>query len=267
MKLSELMAGKTPSASYEGFADNDDFVLAIDTAADATATPTTSDGDFAVVQVGATKAEASADAETKDNTYIRTGKMTTKTGAQRKFSIEGNRYVGDAFQDFCLSNAVIFGVGSAVVRRYIYFNILTGKGERGSVTIVVSDTQTGDAGTSASFKAELTSTATPADYTYGASNPKITQQPAGVSVVIGAKATFSVTANVDDGGTLSYQWQKSTDGTTFNNISGATSASYQTATTVSGDNGGIYRVIVINTHTGFTAQTVSNSAVLTVTGS
>ena len=263
MKLSELMTGKTPSASYAGFATNDDFVLAVDTGTGGT---TTADGDFAVVETGITKSEASADAETKDNQYIRTGKKTTKTGTQRKFSIEGDRCIGDAFQDFCLSSAIVFGVGAAVERRYIYFNMLTGVGERGTATIVVSDTQTGDAGGNATFKVEMTSTETPADYTYGASNPKITQQPAGVSVAVGAKATFSVTASTDDGGTLSYQWQKSTDGTTFSNISGATSASYQTATTVSGDNGSIYRAIVINIHTGFTAQTVSNSAVLTVTG-
>lgn len=167
MKLSELMTSVTPSTSYEGFANNDDFVLAVDTAADG-ATPTAKDGDFSVVQVGATKAEGSVDSETKDSQYIRTGKMTTKTGAQRKFSIEGARYIGDAFQDFCMSLPVLFGKGAKVVRRYIYFNMLTGKGERGSVTIVVSDTQTGDAGDDAAFKVDMTSTATPTDYTYAA---------------------------------------------------------------------------------------------------
>lgn len=263
MKLSEIMTGKTPSAAYEGFTSNDDFILAVDTG---TGGATTADGDFSVVGIGVTKSEASVDAETKDHQYIRTGKMTTKTGTQRKFTIEGDRYVGDGFQDFCQSTAILFGVGSAVERRYIYFNLLTGKGERGTATIVVSDTQTGDAGENAGFKVEMTSTATPSDYTYGAQNPNITQQPAGVSVAVGAKATFAVAASVDDGGTLSYQWQKSTDGTTFTSVSGAVSASYQTAATVSGDNGSAYRVVVTNTHTGFTAQTVSNSAVLTVTG-
>ncbi|MFT8889866.1 MAG: hypothetical protein ABF904_13790 [Ethanoligenens sp.] len=163
MTLSSLMTGKTPSASYAGFATNDDYVLAVDTGDGSTTTP---DGSYAVVQAGVTKAEASVDAETKDNQYIRTGKKTTKTGTQRKFAIEGDRCIGDVFQDFCLSSAIVFGVGSAVERKYIYFNMLTGKGERGAVAIVVSDTQAGDAGDNATFKVDLTSTATPTDYTY-----------------------------------------------------------------------------------------------------
>jgi len=262
MKLSDLMTGKTPSASFEGFANNDDFVLAVDTTGSAA-----SPGDYAVVQVGVTHHEASINTDTKDSQYIRTGKVTNKTGAQRTFKVEGDRYIGDDFQDWALSLATQFGVGSTVVRKYVYFNILTGKGEQGSVVVVVSDTQSGDAGGNAGFSADMTSTATPTDYTYGAENPNITQQPAGVSVAAGAKATFSVIANVTDGGTVTYQWQKSTDGVTYTNVSSATSASYQTAATVSGDNGSSYRVAVTNTKNGFTAQTISNRAVLTVTGS
>ena len=66
-------------------------------------------------------------------------------------------------------------------------------------------------------------------------------------------ATFSVVA----GGTtpLTYQWQKNNA-----NISGATSASYVTPATVSGDNGATFRVIVTNPVTNIT----SNSATLTV---
>src|SRR5262249_33990835 len=44
---------------------------------------------------------------------------------------------------------------------------------------------------------------------------------------------------------LSYQWQLSTDGgTTFNNVGGATASSYTTPSTVAGDSGKQYRVIV-----------------------
>lgn len=163
MKLSDLMQGKTPSPTYAGFATNDDFVLAVDTGTGGTQTAV---GDYSVVQSGISKAEASVDAETKDKIFIRTGKHTTKTGAQRKFVIEGDRLIGDAFQDFCLSNPVLYGAGAAVERGYVYFNALTGKGEQGVVTIVPSDTQTGDQNDNAQFKADLTSTATPADYTY-----------------------------------------------------------------------------------------------------
>jgi len=70
--------------------------------------------------------------------------------------------------------------------------------------------------------------------------PAITTQPANQSVTVGQTATFSITAT----GTvpLSYQWQKNSA-----NISGATSASYTTPATVSGDNGAKFDVIVSNT--------------------
>jgi len=83
--------------------------------------------------------------------------------------------------------------------------------------------------------------------------PSITTQPANRTVNVGQTATFSVVA----AGTapLSYQWQKNNA-----NISGATSASYTTPATVSGDNGATFRVIVTNPVTSIT----SNSATLTV---
>jgi len=70
--------------------------------------------------------------------------------------------------------------------------------------------------------------------------PTITTQPANQTVTLGQPATFNVTAT----GTapLSYQWQKNSA-----NISGATSASYTTPATTSGDNGAKFDVIVSNT--------------------
>lgn len=56
--------------------------------------------------------------------------------------------------------------------------------------------------------------------------PVITQQPAtNVLVATGDTITHSVTATVSLG-TLTYQWQVSSDGSTWSNISGATSSSY-----------------------------------------
>jgi hypothetical protein len=83
--------------------------------------------------------------------------------------------------------------------------------------------------------------------------PSITAQPANLSVTVGQTATFSVVAT----GTapLAYQWQKNNA-----NISGATSASYTTPATVSGDNNANFRVIVSNTAGSMT----SSSAILTV---
>ena len=83
--------------------------------------------------------------------------------------------------------------------------------------------------------------------------PAITTQPANATVTAGQTATFTVAAS----GTapLAYQWQKN-----FTNISGATSASYTTPATVSGDNGATFRVVVSNSAGSIT----SNSATLTV---
>ena len=83
--------------------------------------------------------------------------------------------------------------------------------------------------------------------------PTITQQPADQSVAAGQTATFTVAAT----GTapLTYQWQKGSA-----NISGATSASYTTPATTSGDNNTQYRVIVSNS----AGNATSNPATLTV---
>ena len=83
--------------------------------------------------------------------------------------------------------------------------------------------------------------------------PSITTQPTNRSVTAGQTATFSVVAT----GTapLTYQWQKNNA-----NISGATSTSYTTPATASGDNGATFRVIVTNPVTNI----ASNSATLTV---
>jgi hypothetical protein len=105
---------------------------------------------------------------------------------------------------------------------------------------------TNSAGNATSNAATLTVTSTPV-------GPSITTQPADQTVTVGQTATFSVVAT----GTapLTYQWQKNSA-----NISGATSASYTTPATVSGDSGAAFRVIVTNSVTNIT----SNAATLTV---
>ena len=87
----------------------------------------------------------------------------------------------------------------------------------------------------------------------GAVAPSITAQPADQRVVIGATASFAVSAN----GTapLTYQWRK---GTT--SIAGATGPSYTTPATTLVDDGSAFQVIVSNSGGSVT----SNSAKLTV---
>jgi hypothetical protein len=103
----------------------------------------------------------------------------------------------------------------------------------------------------------------------------ITAQPASISKVAPATATFSVTASLAGAGSLTYQWQiqQSTEsGTTWNNVStgtGGTTASYTTGATqvaagAADSNGDKYRCVVSSA--GSTSVT-STTAVLTVTAS
>jgi hypothetical protein len=66
-------------------------------------------------------------------------------------------------------------------------------------------------------------------------------------------------------GTTSYQWYSSTDtGTTWNAISGATSASYTTPALPYTSNGIQYRSIMTNTYNGLTVQATSSSATVAI---
>ncbi len=100
------------------------------------------------------------------------------------------------------------------------------------------------------------------------SGPTINTQPSNQSVTAGTAATFTVTAT-SSGGTLTYQWQRSTDGgSSYSNVTtgtGGTTASYTTdPTTVSGgtaNNGDKYQVVVTDSNGNVT----STAATLTVT--
>lgn len=169
MTLAELMAKAAPNPQYEGWTTNDDYVLALD-CGETPATDFSKVGEFAVVQLGVTGLDSNLNPITQDKTYIRAGQSTMKTGNQRSFSVAGDVYNGDTFQDFVLSHGIKYGTGSKVVRKYVYFNILTGKGESGECAIIVNSDGSGEAGNSAEFDVELKkSGAAPADYTYSAS--------------------------------------------------------------------------------------------------
>jgi len=91
----------------------------------------------------------------------------------------------------------------------------------------------------------------------------ITQQPSNQTASAGA-ATFSITASVT-AGTLAYQWQRSDDtGTSWSNVTGATSASLAiSGLSAANDQGDQYRVLV----SAAGAQSVTSSpATLTVPG-
>jgi len=85
--------------------------------------------------------------------------------------------------------------------------------------------------------------------------PVISAQPANKVACVGTNATFSVTAT----NVLSYQWQ-SYNGTSWNNISGATSSSYTVSNVNTGMNTNSYRVVL----TGLCTVVTSNHATLYV---
>lgn len=88
----------------------------------------------------------------------------------------------------------------------------------------------------------------------------ITTQPADATVVEGETATFAVDAT--GSGTLTYQWQQSTDdGKNWNDISGETGNNYTTAAVTASMNGTQYRCAV----NGDGGQVTSNAVTLTVT--
>jgi hypothetical protein len=158
MLLEDLMDGVTVDPTFEGVTTNDDMVLAVDVNEAGL-------GTYAVVQIGIAGIDSSMNPTTAEKTYIRTGTTTTKTGNQRSFSITGDRIIGDEFQDFALSHKIKYGKGQAVIRNYIYFNILTGKGEEGTCSIIVNSDGSGEAGNSSEIDIELKSTgAAPKEY-------------------------------------------------------------------------------------------------------
>lgn len=166
MKLSELMATATLNPDFEGFVTNDDWVLAVDCGETPAADFTTVDN-FAVVQMGVGGLDSNLNPITQDKVYLRAGQSTTKTGNQRSFSVTGDRYIGDEFQDFALSHTVKYGTGQTVVRKYVYFNVMTGTGEQGEVCIIINSDGSGEAGNSSEIDIELKkSGSAPAEYTY-----------------------------------------------------------------------------------------------------
>lgn len=163
-KLSELMAEYTPSDDYVGWLTNDDWVFAIGIEG--------IEGEvenFEVVQMGIAGLDAQMNSVTQDKQYIRAGQSTTKTGTQRTFVVTGDRYIGDGAQDFIFSHKIKYGTGNDVIVPYVYFNVKDGKGEKGTVSIVVNSDSSGNAGESSSISVDFRKVGpTPVEYKYTA---------------------------------------------------------------------------------------------------
>ena len=105
-------SGITPSADYKGIENTDDFVLAICTEA----SKKDAVKDWTVCADHVREHSGALNASTSDNTYIRTGPVTTKGSVQRTLAINGDRCKGDAFQDFILGHEMIYGFGQSVIQ-------------------------------------------------------------------------------------------------------------------------------------------------------
>ena len=152
MKISELMNGVEVNSNFTGYVTNDDYVLAINTTPDKDGVDPS---EYEVLESGVAGLDAQLNPITQDKTYIRAGQSTTKTGTQRGFKITGDRYVGDPAQDFILSHEMKYGTGNKVITDYVYFCMLTGKGEKGKASIVVNSDGSGNAGESSSIDIDL----------------------------------------------------------------------------------------------------------------
>ena len=100
-----------------------------------------------------------------------------------------------------------------------------------------------------------------------AAAPVISSQPQGATVVLNGNVNLSVTASVNDGGTLSYQWySNTTNSNTGGTTVGTNSNSYSPPTTTGGTV--YYYVAITNTNTGVngtqTAVVYSETAAVTV---
>lgn len=157
-------SGITPIASYTGIETADDFVFAIQTES----AKQTKESAWIVCADHVKEHSGALNASTNSDTFIRTGPTDTKSATQRTLSVNGNRCVGDAFQDFLLSHKIKYGTGSDVVVPYIYFSLRTGKGETGKASVIVNGDASNGAGNNAGISVTVSGVEKPKEYTYSA---------------------------------------------------------------------------------------------------
>lgn len=155
-------SGLTPSASYTGIETANDFLLAFQT----DKSKQSKEADWIVCADHVKEHSGALNTSTTSDTFIRSGPTDTKSAVQRTLSVNGNRCVGDAFQDFLLSRKIVFGTGSDVIVPYIYFSLRTGKGEKGSCSLIVTSDAGGAAGSPATFACDVKGIGLPDAFDY-----------------------------------------------------------------------------------------------------
>ena len=141
-----------------------------------------------------------------------------------------------------------------------YASLAESTGYKLTIT-AIGDAQYNDSPESAQSSVATTITA-------NATAPTISSQPTDLTKAANQSANFTVSAVSTDGGSLSYQWQVSTNaGNTWTNVSsgsGGTTNSYTTDALPITANGYKFNVIVSNTYSGTTTTATSSTATLTV---
>ncbi len=162
MTVSELMANITTNPNLEGIATADDMVFAMNIGSATTADV----GSWVVAQAGITEISGSMSAQTAESQYLRTGVVSTKTGNSKSFVLQGERYRADPFQEALLTHELKWGTGALVVKEYVYFDMLTGKGEKGQVSVNIESDFSSAAGANAGLSAALHVQGVPQQFTY-----------------------------------------------------------------------------------------------------
>ena len=164
MKLSDYMAAVAASVASTGERTGRQMVLAVDCSVGGDAEV----ANYAVVANHIENHGAALKAKTVDKSYIGEGDSTLKTSTQRTFNVTGQLLRGDDFQDFCVSHDIAFGVGTEIVRTYVYFDPGTGDGETGELAIIVNNDGAAAASDPADIDILLAVAGTPDEYTYSA---------------------------------------------------------------------------------------------------
>ena len=139
LKLKDLFATVTTNPNFVGFITTDQMVLAIDTSPNQDADV----DEFEVAYMGLTDKSSSLNPKEKTNSYYYHGDSTLKTGNQRTIDFKADRYKGDGFQDYVTSFKKKYAVGQGAILRYAYLNVLTGEGEIGNGSLILSDDGSG----------------------------------------------------------------------------------------------------------------------------
>ncbi len=182
--------------------------------------------------------------------------LTKAVGASASFTVTATGPVGGHLgyqwqkNGVSLTNAgTVSGVTTSALS-----NSAVAATDTGTYTVVVTDTLNATVSTVTSTGAFLTINTAPV----------ISAQPVALTKLVGASASFTVTATGPVGGHLGYQWQK--NGVSLTNagtVSGVTTSALSNSAVAATDTG-TYTVVVTDTLGGTVTSTTSTGAFLTV---